>query len=172
MGKELTARFIFSLTLLLLLHFGAAGHADTFTGTVTRIFDGDTVEIEILGKLRLLGIDTPEREDSNRDRFYQRWQISPRRLRAIYQQARRFNQQSLQGKRVTISYEPGNRDPYGRLLVYLYLPDGQMLNRLLLEMGLASVFRRYDFSLRQEFLQVEDDARRRQVGLWENPSGR
>jgi len=156
----------FILTLLLLF-LVSAGHAETFSGTVTRIFDGDTVEIETLGKLRLLGIDTPEREDSNRDKFYQRWHIPPRRLRAIHRQARQFNQQALKGKKVTIEYDKGNRDPYDRLLAYLYLPDGRMLNRLLIEMGLATVFRRYDFSRRREFLQTEKEAREKRIGLWE-----
>ncbi|MEJ2700672.1 MAG: thermonuclease family protein, partial [Desulfuromonadales bacterium] len=59
------------------------------------------------------------------------------------------------------------RDRYGRLLAYVVLPDGRMLNRLLLEKGYAAVYRRFDFRLKQDFLRAEADARRRQVGLWQ-----
>ncbi|RME39217.1 MAG: thermonuclease family protein, partial [Deltaproteobacteria bacterium] len=42
------------------------------TGRVSWIYDGDTLKVEGIGKVRLLGIDAPEHEDSYRDRFYRR----------------------------------------------------------------------------------------------------
>ena len=158
-------RVIALLVALLLLAGGAP--AAELRGRVTWIADGDSLEVEPHGEVRLLGIDTPEYRDSARDRFYrERFGIAPARLRAISRAARQFAIRHLENR--TVQLEPGQvrRDRHGRLLAYLYLPDGRMFNRMLLEQGLASVFRRYDFRYKEDFLEVEHQARIRQQGLW------
>ncbi|GAB4553559.1 MAG: hypothetical protein Tsb0017_05050 [Geothermobacteraceae bacterium] len=137
------------------------------TGKVTWIYDGDTLKVEGIGKVRLLGIDAPEHEDSYRDRFYRRWNIPPRRLRAIATESLRFQIDTVKGKVVTLSFDRERADKYGRVLAYVTLPDGRLLNRLLLQKGYATVFRRYDFRLKQDFLSAEAEARRAGVGLWQ-----
>ncbi len=142
--------------------------AAELNGTVSWVYDGDTLRINNIGKVRLLGIDCPEDRDSPRDRFYQdNFQITPERLRAIARQAKRFNIEQVKGQRVRLEFDQHKVDPYGRQLVYLYLQDGRMLNRLLLEKGLASVFRRYSFRLKEDFLTAEATARKQQLGLWQ-----
>lgn len=142
--------------------------AKELSGTVSWIYDGDTLQIEPLGKVRLLGIDTPESKDSERDRYYlNRYNLSRKKLRQVARQAKRFNINQTKGKRVRLLFDTAEKDQYGRLLAYLYLPDGRQLNRLLLEKGLASVFRRYDFSLKEDFLAAEATARDKQLGLWQ-----
>jgi len=42
-----------------------------------------------------------------------------------------------------------------------------MLNRVLLQKGLATVFRRYDFQYKKDFLEAEIKARNGKLGLWE-----
>lgn len=142
--------------------------AQELTGTVSWIYDGDTLQVENVGKVRLLGIDTPESKDSERDHYYlNKYRLSRKRLRQIAHQAKSFNIKQVKNKRVRLTFDREEKDQYGRLLAYLYLPDGRQLNLLLIEKGLASVFRRYQFSQKQDFLAAEKIARQNQQGLWQ-----
>jgi len=58
------------------------------------------------------------------------------------------------------------RDKYGRLLAYVYLPNGRLLNRLLAEQGMAVVYRRFSFNMKADFLAAEAEARKSRTGLW------
>ncbi|WP_305043240.1 thermonuclease family protein [Geoalkalibacter sp.] len=157
------------LALLLLLLLGSALSAcgAEARGRVSWIHDGDTLEVEGLGRVRLLGIDAPEAKDSARDRFYQeRFGIAPPRLRQTAGDALRFNIRHAKGQVVSLRFDGERRDRHGRLLAYVILPDGRNLNLLLVEEGLAGVYRRFDFSLKDDFLRAEEQARQRQKGLW------
>ena len=156
------------LVVLILLFITSVACAETLKGRVSWVYDGDTIEVQKIGKVRLLGIDAPEYKDSPRDAFYlKRFHISRQRLRKIAQTAKHFNIDHVKGKVVRI--EPGitRYDKYGRLLAYVYLPDHQSLNKLLLEQGLASVFRRYNFEQKASFLALEAQARKDKIGLWD-----
>ena len=154
--------------LAFLLFWAMAATAGELRGRVTYVYDGDTVKVSGVGKVRLLGIDTPEHEASGRDYFYRRFGISPATLRAISRDARITVGDLARGREVRLETEDAgdSRDRHGRLLAYLYLPDGRLLNRELLERGLATVYRRFDFRLKSEFLAAEDHARRQGIGLW------
>lgn len=164
-------RFLLCLGLLLLTVGTAA--ATPAQGRVSWIYDGDTLRVDGVGKIRLIGIDAPEHEDSNRDRFYRRWNIPPAKLRAIAAEGRNFQIRTIRGKQVRLQFDRQRKDKYGRILAYVILPDGRMLNRLLLQKGYASVFRRYNFRLKEDFLKTEKQAQDNRVGLWkEFQSGR
>ncbi len=154
------------LFALLLLAACRQAEGREVIGKVLWIYDGDTLKISGVGKVRLIGIDTPEREPSERDRFYARFDISPKKLRTVAEEALHFNIDTVKGKTVRLTFGPEERDRHGRTLAYVTLPDGRLLNRLLLEQGLAVVYRRFDFRFKQDFLAVEAEARRRRVGLW------
>lgn len=145
----------------------AAAESATLTGKVVRVYDGDTIKVERAGKVRLIGIDAPEFKASSRDRFYQRQNISSATLRRTARRAHSFNVERARGKRVRLTLDHQHRDRYDRILAYVHLPDGRMLNRLLLEEGLASVYRRFSFRLKDDFLDVEARARARGVGMWQ-----
>lgn len=160
---------MYRITLILLAFQVVAGisFAAEFEGKATWIYDGDTIEVANVGRVRLLGIDTPEYKASRRDEFYSdRYGIKPEKLRFISQKAKQYSIEKAKGERVRLLTEETERDRHGRLLAYLYLPDGTMLNRLLLKEGLATVFRRYNFERKQQFLKLEGSARREQRGLW------
>lgn len=167
-GRRLLAGFAVFTALLFLpaLLQTAAAEQPTLAGEVVYVYDGDTIEVKDVGKVRLVGIDTPEFEASSRDRFYLRRDISPDTLRRIARRARTFNIDQARGKRVSLTLDHQHRDRYDRLLAYVYLPDGRLLNRLLLEAGLASVYRRFDFRLKDEFLAAEAAARKARLGMW------
>lgn len=154
------------LTGLLLLSCITAAAAGELRGKVEWIYDGDTIKVTGIGKVRLLGIDTPERETSDRDRFFVKLGGNGKVLRRIAGEALRFNIETVKGKEVRLTLDREKRDQYGRLLAYVTLPDGRLLNRVLLEKGYAVVYRRYDFLRKEEFLAAEEQARRGRVGIW------
>lgn len=149
-----------------LLLAGYATAAPERQGKVSWVYDGDTIKITGIGKVRLLGIDVPEREDSLRDRFFTRQGIPPATLRSVHAQARRLVLERSYGQTVSLRTGHPAYDRYGRLLAYVTLPDGRLLNRLLLERGLAAVYRRFDFSLKKDFLLAEKQARQAGRGMW------
>lgn len=135
-------------------------------GRVKWIYDGDTIMVDGVGKVRLLGIDTPESQPSSRDDVYRRDGISPRQLRLGAKRATEYMIRSAKGKVVILTFDREKVDRYGRTLAYVTLVDGRMLNRELLNEGLAFVYQRFDFRLKDDFLQVEAVARGAGRGLW------
>jgi micrococcal nuclease len=142
----------------------AAGRADTAPAVgepaeVRRVIDGDTLVVHVAGKeerVRLLGIDTPELpRDGRRGEF-------------LAVEAAECSRDLTSGKAVLLIDEPQreNRDDYDRLLRYVRLPDGRILNAELIRRGYARVFTRYPFERQQEFLALEAEARAGEIGLW------
>ena len=148
---------------------------ESITVTVTRVIDGDTMEIKYANgtedTVRLLGVDTPETTLSR---------VSPKEFVGIPdttdgrdhlfnwgKRATTVAENELEGTQVEMGFDPDSdrRGYFGRLLVYLYV-DGENFNERLLAEGYA---RLYDsqFSLREEFTAVEHDAQATDVGLWE-----
>lgn len=138
---------------------------ETLRGRVVKVFDGDTMEVAGVGRIRLLGIDTPEHEASERDDYLLRRGVAPARLRAVAVAAGARSRALCAGREVTLVV--GERDRHGRRLADVTLPDGRLLNRLLLDEGLAVVYRRFDFPRKNEYLGAEAAARRHRVGLWQ-----
>jgi len=159
-------RLFLWLSFFLILPACAEEPAPALEGTVIWIYDGDTLKVEPLGTVRLIGIDVPERADSSRDRYLAEQGISAARQRKIYTAAKEFNIRQVKGKRVKLILGDPPRDRHDRLLAYVYLPDGRLLNQLLIEQGLAVVYRRFSFSMKDDFLAAEAAAARSGVGLW------
>jgi len=136
-------------------------------GTVTWIYDGDTLKVDPDGKVRLIGIDTPERENSQRDRYLIKQGVSAARQREVYRLAKEFNIRQVKGQKVTLLLDNTPRDRHGRMLAYVRLPNGRLLNRVLLEQGLAVVYRRFSFRMKEDFLAAEAEAKKNRLGLWE-----
>ncbi|WP_435079776.1 thermonuclease family protein [Halococcus sp. AFM35] len=143
--------------------------------TVTRVIDGDTVEVEFDGgetdTIRLIGVDTPETSlgDVSPDEYegIPETQAARDHLYNWGQRASEFATAELDGQqvRVVTDGEGDRRGSFGRLLAYIYT-DGENFNQQLLADGYARV---YDspFSLREEFDSTEEQARSNNVGLWE-----
>lgn len=58
------------------------------------------------------------------------------------------------------------RDNYQRLLAYITLPDGAMLNRELVRQGYGYADSRYGHPHLKEFRQLMNEARKADRGLW------
>ncbi len=115
---------------------------------VTRVIDGDTVEMERLGEVRLIGVNAPEKR------------------RCYEDAATRFTRERLEGE--VVQYEIGEepKDRYDRTLAYLSR-EGEMHNLALLSEGYAKVLTippndKYE----ARFEQAEREAKKTDAGLW------
>jgi micrococcal nuclease len=99
--------------------------------TVVKNIDGDTIKVKLEnGKeenVRFLLIDTPETK-------HPKLGVQP-----FGPEASAFiKRMAPVGKEVTLEFDVSDREKYGRLLAYVWV-DGQMLNRMIVEQGLARV---------------------------------
>ena len=145
--------------------------------TVTRVFDGDTFEVLIKGKkekVRMLGIDTPEKYDSDKlSRDIQRSGKDKKTIQKLGELSSDFTTRLIGGKKVqlvTLSGDDDN-DKYERLLRYVYLEDGTFVNKKIVQEGYAIAFRRYEVVKLKELIEAENDARKENRGLWGDIEG-
>ena len=125
---------------------------------VTRVVDGDTIEVRMpdgeLERVRLLLVDTPEVFGG---------------VECYGREASAFVRGLLPaGAVVSLERDVANRDSFGRLLRYLYLPDGTMLNERLVQGGYAEYYP-YDsvnVRYRTQIEAAERRARAAGAGLW------
>lgn len=127
---------------------------------VTKVSDGDTIHIDMDGrdeKVRLIGINTPETVD-------------PRRaVECFGKEASTRMKELAGGKIVKLEYDDtqSTRDAYNRLLAYVYLEDGQMLNRKMVAEGYAYEYTYMTpYTYQKEFRQLQTLAQSSERGLW------
>jgi len=149
--------------------------------TIKRVVDADTFILNNGEKIRLIGVDSPEKHDSEKlTKQSLRNKISPESIKKLGKIASNFAIKTLSGKQVEIEFDEINiknnhKDPYNRLLVYLYFkpdklkPQKRILfNRLLIESGMAKVFRKFYFQYIYEFKRLEKEAKNNKTGFWGN----
>lgn len=108
----------------------AALLAQELSGPVTRVIDGDTIEVELAGepeRVRYIGIDTPEMNDGRAS------------VRELAEEARRANARLVEGRRVRLELDVEERDRYGRLLAYIWVGD-TLVNEALVRSGHAAPY--------------------------------
>lgn len=88
---------------------------------VIRIIDGDTIVVENGTHIRLLGINTPEKNE-----FY-------------YQEAKDSLNNLISNKTIKLEYGKDKTDLYGRTLAYIFLDD-KNVNLEIVENGLANPY--------------------------------
>lgn len=142
--------YIVIFTLL----FSCSSFANNLVGKVTRVIDGDTIEVKTLPekilvyeipiRVRLINIDAPEKKQA-----YGRW--SKEQLKAL-----------LAGQSVTVSYTQTDR--YGRVLGRVVTANGTEANRQQVLKGAAWVYDRYNTDNSLPALQREAQTQKR--GLW------
>ena len=126
---------------------------------VIRAVDGDTLLLEGNYRVRLLGVNTPETKHP--DRPAEPWG----------DEAYHFTQSQVNSRSVTLEFDRERLDSYRRVLAYVYLDDGSMLNEKLVQQGMSPAV--VTFPLRSDrkrlFEQAERDAQRNGVGIWALP---
>ncbi len=131
--------------------------------TVVRVVDGDTLVIdapdgsEDTTRIRLWGVDTPEL--ARRD--------PPKPAEAFAEEATALARSLAEGERVRLILEEHRlRGNYGRLLAFVELSDGQMLNEALILAGYARADDRWNHRHLAHFQAVESQARDAERGIW------
>lgn len=124
---------------------------------VTRVVDGDTIEIENGQKIRYIGIDTPETVNPT----------TP--IECFGQEASNKNKELVLGKKVRLEKDISETDKYGRLLRYVWVGN-ILVNDYLVRQGyaLASSYAP-DVTYQNQLQEAQKEARENSRGLW-NPS--
>lgn len=137
------------LTLLLFLAAATAAFAQTYTGKIIAVKDGDTFEMLVSGKklrIRLFGIDAPEHGQP------------------FGTQAKQHASRLCFGKQVKAIQR--QKDRYGRIVADVYLEDGRWVNHLLVFAGYAWHYKHY--SKDPALAKAAQAARSGKRGLWKD----
>jgi micrococcal nuclease len=132
--------------------------------TVLEVLHGDTRDIDIPDgkfpdtRIRLLGVDTPETRHPTVGVMY------------YGKEATDFTAAAVLGKQVTILLDTASdeRDRYGRLLAYVQLPDGSILNEQLIRNGFGYAYLQFPHSRFDDYQRLMTQAIQSQSGLWKN----
>ncbi len=134
-----------------------AGAGEPVTVDVSRVVDGDTIEVDLDGTeedVRYIGIDTPETVKPD----------SP--VECFGPQASERNHELVEGERVRLVFDRERRDVYGRLLAYVYVGD-DFVNGELIEGGYARTLEIEPNTSRAEQLAgLQREASDAERGLW------
>ena len=150
-----TNRTYFTSTLLvILLCLLSATPSFSWTGKVIGISDGDTITVlepikKTPVKIRLYGIDTPEKKQ------------------AFGTRAKQFTSDLCFGK--TVDVETVDTDRYGRTVALIKLENGKILNEEIVRSGFAWVYTRYCRKpVCLKWNRLQDEARAAGLGLWKD----
>jgi micrococcal nuclease len=119
------------------------------------VSDGDTIILSDGRHVRYIGINAPEIDHENQ------------KAEPFAYQAKRYNEQLVFSKTVRLEFDKEHHDQYGRLLAYVFLPDGTFVNKEMIAKGYAYFLSvepngKYD----QIFLQSQHNAMAAKAGLW------
>ncbi len=128
--------------------------------TFLYVIDCDTIKVNINGKdisVRLIGIDTPEIHN-------------PKVKKECYGDESKFALENLlTGQKEVLlkkdTIQP-DKDIYNRFLRYVYLEDGTDINAYMIENGYAEVYTKSKSDREEEFLNLQEHATSKKLGLW------
>jgi len=133
------------------------GFADGAEAEVTRVVDGDTIEVELPAgeeDVRLIGVDTPETVKPGEP------------VQCFGPEASAFTKDLLEGETVRLEFDRELRDVYDRLLAYVYVGD-VFANAELIEGGFARTLEiEPNTSRAAELARLQQAAGRAGRGLW------
>jgi len=123
---------------------------------VKRVTDGDTLVLTDQRKVRLIGINAPERARDGR------------KAQAFSEQAKRYVESMvMSGKNISIFYGEQSQDRYGRVLAHIFIDNGKNLSALLLEKGYASaIVVPPNDRFASCYFEIEKEAKRFKKNIW------
>ena len=135
---------------------GETKNSGDFVGEykVSRVIDGDTIEIEGGERVRYIGIDTPETMDPRKP------------VQCFGVEASNKNKELVEGKAVRLEKDTTDRDKYNRLLRYVYVGDS-FINLELVKQGFAySYSYPPDIKYQDRIVKAQQEAEKSKAGLW------
>jgi micrococcal nuclease len=94
---------------------------------VKQVYDGDTVVLSTGEQVRYIGVDSPEIDHQGGKSDF------------LAHEARQINAKLVQGKSIRMEFDQERYDRHGRLLAYVFLENGNMVNEFLVRKGFARV---------------------------------
>jgi micrococcal nuclease len=137
--------------------------ADSLTGElhrVTRVVRGDTVEVDGVGPVRMIGIETPDGK-------------SPREIYGVHgERAVSYVEKALLGQEVRLEYDAmvSRTQDSAPTLAYVYTRDGTLINGEMVRQGLAFLQSGEQFRLANDFRALEREAMQAMRGVWGSSS--
>ena len=146
-----------NLIILLFIAFFSIAYTNIPVHEVKYVYDGDTILMDNGEKVRYLGINAPEiGYQGEIDEF-------------MSIQSRDYNQHLVLHRKVQLEFDRQKRDPHNRLLAYVYLQSGEMVNRLLVRQGLAHVMvNKAKPKYFSDLLAEQRRAMTKKIGIWQN----
>lgn len=118
---------------------------------VTRVIDGDTVVLSNGVHVRLIGIDSPEKND------------------CFASEATKLTENLLLNKKIVLKTDIDDLDQYGRTLGYIYTKDGTLINKKLLDLGAGEYFLdNQNIKYQKEFIVAATTAHEQEIGMWKS----
>ena len=116
---------------------------------VTKVVDGDTADLQGLGRVRFSGINTPEKGD------------------CYYKEAKEKLTNMILNQEVYAEKDRSDKDKYDRYLRYIYLNE-TLVNGVLVQDGYARVFDKYkkDTGRYEQLKKLEEIAKGSKLGVW------
>lgn len=122
--------------------------ANRTVAKVTRVIDGDTIEIDYNQRVRYIGMDTPEKDT------------------CFFNESTNKNKELVEGKTVSLEKDVSETDRYDRLLRYVYVGD-TLINEVLVKEGYAQILTvPPDVKYQEKFLTAQKEARDNNRGFW------
>lgn len=126
---------------------------------VEEFLDGDTISVDMNGTteiIRFIGVDTPETNRPN----------TP--VQCYAEAASQYTKNLIGNNHVRLEADSlnTNRDRYDRLLRYVYLPDGTLVESKLIAEGYGFAYTSFPMVKALEFKALEETARQAGKGLW------
>lgn len=126
---------------------------------VARFEDGDTITVDMNGveeRIRMIGVDTPETQDPRKP------------VQCFGRAASDFTKQLIGEQPIRLEADSlsSNRDRYNRLLRYVYVPDGRLVQAEIIRQGYGFAYTSFPFTKADEFKAFEKEARDQNRGLW------
>ena len=164
-GRVALALLILVILLVVASQSGWLGKKTNFVAAdlgfykVASFVDGDTLVVDMNGAqetIRFIGVDTPETHKPN----------TP--VQCYGSEAADYTKQLIGKNPVRLQADPldTNRDRYGRLLRYIYLPDGRLIEEELIKNGYGFAYTSFPFEKKMRFSELERVAKEDKVGLW------
>jgi micrococcal nuclease len=137
--------------------------SDCEFSTVSRVIDGDTFETKSGRRIRLIGVDTPEKADPRKP------------VQWFAREASKKLKEWIDGETVCLRKDADktlDTGKYGRSLRYVWKyektkPDAFLVNAEIIKQGFGFVYTRYPFQYLEAFRRNERYARQNNLGLWD-----
>lgn len=142
-------KIIYTLTILIVISGCTPTESLEGPFKVTKVTDGDTIQINFKQTIRLSGINSPEKDDCH------------------YEKSKDYLKDLILGKEIYLEKDYTNKGRYGRLLRYVHLGK-EDINAKLIHTGNAKVYDKYASTTKKysELKDLEYLAKQKNLGVW------